>query len=59
MADEEAACRLPLMCGTSQTFIFRSVSMDHRRMVAMAQHLVPFTLGIIAPLSLIGWLLLH
>jgi len=32
---------------------------DRQRMIVMAQHLVPFTLGIIGPLSLISWLLLH
>lgn len=44
------------MCGNSPTGGFRHARFDHQRMVAMARHIVPFVLGIIAPLTLITWL---
>ncbi|WP_414471082.1 hypothetical protein [Microvirga sp. M2] len=44
------------MCGTSPTGGFRHARIDHQRMIAMAHHIVPFVLGIIAPLTLITWL---
>jgi hypothetical protein len=30
-----------------------------RKGIVMAQHIMPFTLGIIAPVALVGWLLLQ
>jgi hypothetical protein len=47
------------LCGRSQTAALPRVMVDHRRMIPMAQHIMPFTFGVIGPLILVSWLILH
>ncbi|KLK93587.1 hypothetical protein AA309_07955 [Microvirga vignae] len=47
------------VCGKSQTGALRKGRIDHLRMIPMARHIAPFALGVVAPLTLISWLLFH